>query len=160
MITIKRKQFTLYDQTDNLKRMKDSDILAEKNKQASYLSGTSNVASGAAGGAAKGALIGVGVAGAGALAGSIRRARAARAAKAGVAGAAGKAGKSLLRTKWGAGAAIGGLYFGAKAYQNENQKIQDINAYNRRLRYAQAQARRRELKDWKKNMTQRDGYSY
>ena len=27
--------------------MKDSDILAEKNKQASYLSGTSNVASGA-----------------------------------------------------------------------------------------------------------------
>lgn len=157
MITIKRKQFTLYDQTDNLKRMKDSDILAEKNKQASYLSGTSNVASGAAGGAAKGALIGVGVAGAGALASSIRKARAAKAA---AAGAAGKAGKSLLRTKWGAGAAIGGLYFGAKAYQNENQKIQDVNAYNRRLRYAQAQARRRELKDWKKNMTQRDGYSY
>ena len=157
MITIKRKQFTLYDQTDNLKRMKDSDILAEKNKQASYLSGTSNVASGAAGGAAKGALIGVGVAGAGALASSIRKARAAKAA---AGKAAGKAGRSLLRTKWGAGAAIGGLYFGAKAYQNENQKIQDVNAYNRRLRYAQAQARRRELKDWKKNMTQRDGYSY
>ena len=31
---IKRKLFTKYDDTDNLKRMKDSDILAEKPKQA------------------------------------------------------------------------------------------------------------------------------
>ena len=30
---IKRKLYTKWDETDNLKRMKDSDILAEKNKK-------------------------------------------------------------------------------------------------------------------------------
>ena len=61
------------------------------------------------------------------------------------------AGKGAL-----AGAAIGtavGLYRrGRERSANE--------FYNRRLDYAQRQARRREKADWKANMTQRDGYSY
>ena len=48
---IKRKLFTKYDDTDNLKRMKDSDILAEKPKQAP---GYGSVAGAALGGAALG----------------------------------------------------------------------------------------------------------
>ena len=36
----------------------------------------------------------------------------------------------------------------------------DNEFYNRRLEYAQRQAKRREKADWKSNMTQRDGYSY
>ena len=60
---IKRKLFTKYDDTDNLKRMKDSDILAEKPKQAP---GYGSVAGAALGGAALGGTVGA-VAGAGEL---------------------------------------------------------------------------------------------
>ena len=52
---IKRKLFTKYDDTDNLKRMKDSDILAEKPKQAP---GYGSVAGAALGGAALGGTVG------------------------------------------------------------------------------------------------------
>ena len=33
MIILRSKSFTKYDDTDNLKRMKDSDILAEQEKE-------------------------------------------------------------------------------------------------------------------------------
>ena len=55
---IKRKLFTKYDDTDNLKRMKDSDILAEKPKQAP---GYGSVAGAALGGAALGFLSHLGI---------------------------------------------------------------------------------------------------
>ena len=52
---LKRKSFTKWDDTDNLKRMKDSDILAEeKKKQPGY----GSVMSGSIGGAAVGGVAG------------------------------------------------------------------------------------------------------
>ena len=56
--TLKRKAFTVYDETDNLKRMKDSDILAEKKKEKPSLA-PSVLAAGT--GAAAGGLIGAGI---------------------------------------------------------------------------------------------------
>ena len=51
---LKRKSFTKWDDTDNLKRMKDSDILAEeKKKQPGY----GSVMSGSIGGAAVGGVL-------------------------------------------------------------------------------------------------------
>lgn len=134
---IKRKLFTKYDDTDNLKRMKDSDILAEKPKQAP---GYGNVAGAALGGAAVGGTVG-------ALGGAFRK----------------NTGKSLLGRmgKGGkTGMIIGGVLSGGMALHNRNKQASENEWYNNRLNYAQRQARRREKKDWKTNMTQRDGYSY
>lgn len=130
---IKRKLFTKYDDTDNLKRMKDSDILAEKPKQAP---GYGSVAGAALGGAALGGTVGA------------------------VAGAFGKnkAGRSLQGGK--TGLVVGGLLAGGMALRNRNKQAENNEWYNKRLNYAQRQARRREKQDWKTNMTQRDGYSY
>ena len=135
---IRRKLFTKYDDTDNLKRMKDSDILAEKPKEAP---GYGSVATGALGGAALGATVG-------SVAGAFSK---------------NKAGKGLL-TRMGkggrTGAILGGLVAGGMALHNRNKQAKENEWYNNRLSFAQRQARRREKKDWKTNMTQRDGYSY
>ena len=139
---LKRKSFTKWDDTDNLKRMKDSDILAEeKKKQPGY----GSVMSGSLGGAAVG---GIGAATAGAISGLGKKG--ARIATAG--SRASKLGKL--------GAVGGALLVGGKALKDRNDQAQDNNFYNKRLAYAQRQAIRREKKDWKSNMTQRDGYSY
>lgn len=139
---LKRKSFTKWDDTDNLKRMKDSDILAEeKKKQPGY----GSVMSGSLGGAAVG---GIGAATAGAISGLGKKG--ARIATAG--SRASKLGKL--------GAVGGALLVGGKALKDRNDQAQDNNFYNKRLAYAQRQAVRREKKDWKSNMTQRDGYSY
>lgn len=134
---IKRKLFTRYDDTDNLKRMKDSDILAEKPKQAP---GFGSVALGAASGVAAGSVLGAGM-------GMFKK----------------KPNTSMLgRMGRGAktGAVLGGLAMGAMALRNRSKQQEENEWYNNRLNYAQRQARRREKKDWKTNMTQRDGYSY
>lgn len=135
---IKRKLFTKYDDTDNLKRMKDSDILAEKPKQAP---GYASVATGALGGAALGGTIG-------SIAGAFSKR---------------KTGSSLL-TRMGKGGRtgiiLGGLATGGLALHNRNKQAKENEWYNNRLNFAQRQARRREKRDWKTNMTQRDGYSY
>ena len=141
---LKRKSFTKWDDTDNLKRMKDSDILAEeKKKQPGY----GSVMSGSVGGAAVGGITG-------AIAG-------------GLSGLGlGKKGAIIATTgssasKLGKLGAVGGaLLMGGKALKDRNDQAQDNNFYNKRLAYAQRQAIRREKKDWKSNMTQRDGYSY
>jgi hypothetical protein len=139
---LKRKSFTKWDETDNLKRMKDSDILAEqKKKQPGY----GSVMSGSLGGAAVGGIAG---AAAGGLSGLGKKG--ARIATAGA--RASKLGKL--------GAVGGALLVGGKALKDRNDQAQDNNFYNKRLAYAQRQAVRREKKDWKSNMTQRDGYSY
>ena len=138
---IKRKSFTKWDETDNLKRMKDSDILAEqKKKQPGY----SGVVQGSLGGAVVGGS-------AGAVAGGIRSLFN-KGARSNWARNAGKLGKL--------GAVGGALLVGGKALKDRNDQAQDNNFYNKRLAYAQRQAVRREKKDWKSNMTQRDGYSY
>mgnify|MGYP000096001131 CR=1 FL=1 len=82
-----------------------------------------------------------------------------------VAGAFGKnkAGRSLLGRmgKGGkTGLVVGGLLAGGMALRNRNKQAENNEWYNKRLNYAQRQARRREKQDWKTNMTQRDGYSY
>lgn len=139
---LKRKSFTKWDDTDNLKRMKDSDILAEeKKKQPGY----GSVMSGSVGGAAVGGITG---AVAGGLSGLGKKG--ARIATAG----------SRASNLGKLGAVGGALLMGGKALKDRNDQAQDNNFYNKRLAYAQRQAIRREKKDWKSNMTQRDGYSY
>ena len=135
---LKRKTFTKYDDTDNLKRMKDSDILAEKKRQPE----TTNshlAAAGLAGGLAGGAIGAVGK-------------FAAKSSKGQRWKMAGKGGKY--------GALIGaGIGLATMASKRSQEKAEN-SWYNDRLEYAQRQARRREKADWKANMTQRDGYSY
>ena len=139
---LKRKSFTKWDETDNLKRMKDSDILAEeKKKQPGY----GSVMSGSVGGAAVGGIAG---AVAGGLSGLGKKG--ARIATAG----------SRASNLGKLGAVGGARLIGGKALKDRNDQAQDNNFYNKRLAYAQRQAIRREKKDWKSNMTQRDGYSY
>ena len=136
---IKRKLYTRYDDTDRLKQMRDSDILAEKKKQAP---GYGQLASATAAGVVAGGVAG-GVFG----------------------GARGllKSGGSMIKgaNRFGKiGAVLGGTAAGIMAYNARNKEVKDNKFYNDRLAYAQKQARRREKKDWKQNMTQREGYTY
>lgn len=139
MIKFRQKVFTQWDDTDRLKRMKDSDILAEKKRQApglGYVAGTAAV--GAAAGGTAGGIVGAFT-------------------KNTVKGST--IGSKMIR---GArrGAILGGLALGGKALYDRNKAKKANQFYNNRLEYAQRQAIRRERKDWKSNMTQRDGYSY
>lgn len=138
---LKRKIYSQYDDTDNLKKMKDSDILAEKKKKpetssARYIS--SGLSAGLAG-AGLGAAVGI-ARGKGHI---FKGSRWAKAPKHGAVGLAAGAGLGLL------------------SVASKRSKERADNAfYNDRLEYAQRQARRREKADWKSNMTQREGYSY
>lgn len=136
---LKRKLFTQWDDTDNLKRMKDSDILAEKKRRAS----AAPIAKGTGFGAAVGGAIG-GLSGAllGLKGGGLK-----------------SAGKGLAVGST-AGAMAGGALGGAAGTFKTAKEANANRFYNRRLDYAQRQAIRREKKDWKSNMTQREGYSY
>lgn len=140
MMIIKRKVFTIYDDTDNLKRMKDSDILAEKKKKNPVSLGT------VAGTAAAGALAG---GAAGSVIGGFTKNRVAGSSFLSKMGRGGK--KGLI---------YGGLLAGGAAVLNRSKHSKDNQFYNERLEYAQRQAKRRERKDWKANMTQREGYSF
>ena len=133
--TIKRKLYTRYDETDTLKRMKDSDILAEQKKEAP---GYSDAVSKTVGGAVVGGALGAGL------------------------GLAKKGGSRVANMgKYGKLGAMGvGLGAGLMALNKRDKEAADRNFYNKRLAYAQRQAKRREKIDWKSNMTQRDGYSY
>lgn len=128
---LKRKIFTKYDDTDALKRMNDADILAEKKKKPSMTTGR------IAANTAVGAGVGAGI---GAMVGGLSK------------GGFKKGGKygALI----GAGTSLVG------SLMKRNKQNKDNQFYNNRLDYAQRQARRREKKDWKQNMTQREGYSY
>lgn len=138
MIIFKEKQFTKWDNTDQLKKMRDSDILAEKKKKGTLGDTAMKAGAGAAVGGTVGSIIG------------------------GVAGLT-KGGKGFVKgMKSGAkaGALLGGAGLGTAAAVQNSKKQKDINFYNNRLEYAQRQAGRRERADWKTNMTQRDGYTY
>ena len=139
---LKRVSFSMYDETDALKRMKDSDILAEQKKSSPGYGGVlSSAASGAiiggTAGLAAGAMKGLGTKGA-------------RIASAGA--------KAAKYGKWGA--VLGGVGMGVAAMNKRNKQAEETNFYNKRLKYAQRQAQRREKADWKSNMTQREGYSF
>lgn len=136
---LKRKNFTVYDETDELKRMKDSDILAERKKNApGYGSAALQAGTSALTGAALAAGYGLLTKGRGGARFNMNRAG--RLAKTG---------------------AIVGLSVGAiKGLNARKQEAREVKQYNNRLDYAQRQAARREKKDWTANMTQRDGYSY
>lgn len=139
IIRVKRKLYTQYDDTDRLKQMKDSDILAEKKKKGP---GYGQVAGAAGAGVVAGGVVG-GLTG----------------------GAAGlfRKGGSMVRgaSKYGkAGMLIGGTIAAGVALHKRNKEAKGTQFYNDRLEYAQRQARRREKKDWKTNMTQREGYTY
>lgn len=146
---LKRKLFTRWDETDRLKQMTDSDILAEKKKKQNI--GSNIVDTGMAAG--KTALTGLGVgAGIGAASGFLGKASGFGSRMSGV-------GKGMM--KWGKRGAIAGAVIGAGSMIGKQmKKANDNEFYNDRLEYAQNQARRREKKDWKQNMTQRDGYTY
>ena len=144
-----RKTFTKWDQTDNIKRMKDSDILAEKERSAYNLGD-------AASSAVTGALVG-GTLAAG-LGGTINTGRV---ITKGITkpGVLAEAGKSVMR--YGKrGAMIGGAVGLGHYFLKNKDKAEENRFYNRRLRYAKEQAERREARDWRTNNTQRDGYSY
>lgn len=145
---IKRKLFTKFDETDRLKEMRDSDILAErKKKTGGWGNVVGNTIAGAGIGGAASAALGAGVVG-----GMAIRNRSA----AGL-------GKNLLNAskKAGiAGAVAGGVLAGGLALRKRNKKARDNKFYNDRLEYAQRQAQRRERKNWKNTMTQREDYTY
>lgn len=133
---LKRKFYTQWDETDNLKRMKDADILAEKKKDVT--NGKSIARAGITG-----AVLGSGVGG---ILGGFSKANGSIASKMG----AGAKGGALI----GAGIGAGLSYLRGRKQSKENE------FYNSRLGYAKRQAARRERKDWKGNMINRDGYSY
>ena len=136
---LKRKLYTKWDDTDRLKQMRDSDILAEKKKKAP---GYGQVAAAAGAGVVAGCVVG-GLTG-------------------GTAGLFRKGGSMLKGAgRFGkAGAVIGGAIAGGLAMRQRSKAAKDNQFYNDRLEYAQRQAIRREKKDWKQNMTQTDGYTY
>ena len=141
-IIFKRKTFaipsatTRYDETDNLKRMKDSDILAADKKRADG-SGFKNTIRDTAVGLGTGALIGA------------------------ASGLLAKKNKwNKIQRRGRQGAILGGLIMATAALKKNRADSENRDFYNRRLAFAQRQARRREAMDWNANMTQRDGYSY
>lgn len=149
MIKFRQKIYTRYDMTDRLKQMRDSDILAEKEKEkisSREATGGVSVGGALAGGAIAGGLLSAGknymkggkgwFKGRGAMKGAL------------VAGGL-AAGYNALK----------GMTSGDKAKEAE-QYNKDVDFYNKRLREAQKQARRREATDWKNNMTNREGYTY
>lgn len=146
MYILRRKLYTLYDDTDALKRMKDSDILAEeKRKNPGYGESALSAAMGAGVGAGIGATLNSGIKAWGTK---------------GTEKSAIEAAKKGFKSGGKVGALVGGTIAGLSALNKRRGQISDNNTYNKRLSYAQKQAMRREKVDWKNNMTQRDGYSY
>lgn len=145
---LKRKTYTVYDDTDNLKRLNDADILAERKKSAP---GWGSVISQTLGGALMGATAAAGYKGIKGLA----EGQSTKDILSSIRGTNGKGGLTL-----GRGALLGGLFMGIKALNNRNKVARANEYYNDRLAYAQRQALRRERQDFRANMTRRDGYSY
>lgn len=133
--------YTKYDDVDRLREMTDSDILAEKKREVPSF--TSAVLPKAVAGGLIGA-VGLGTARA------IRKATSSN--------AAGNRWNTFWKSgRTGArrGALLGALALGTMAYKQREKERDDNEFYNSRLNYAQYQARRREHKDWKQNMTSR-----
>lgn len=132
---IKRKLYSKYDETDEIKKMKDSDILDAKEKKIDKTERARRTLLNTGKKAMIGTMAGLGL-------GLLKKDKS-------------NLGKYV---KWGAGI---GAATGLTQSSIENKKeAEDNEFYNDRLRYAQKHARRRERSDWRNNMTQREGYSY
>lgn len=133
MLVFRIKNYTQWDETDNLKRSRDSDILAAQKKKTTDW-----------GKVGKSSLVGAGI---GAVAnnamGFFNK---------------GFRGLGMGRTKWGA--AIGGALGAGIGYASQGKQRSEANFYNNRLEYAQRQAKNREQRDWRNQMTRREDYSY
>jgi hypothetical protein len=150
MIKYRQKVYTRYDMTDRLKQMRDSDILAEKEKEKmSEREATGGVSVG------KAALGGAAIAGvASGLNNYMKGAKLGFGKRAAVKGA-------LLGTGLSMGYnALRGMTTSKEKRQEVQRYNEDVDFYNKRLREAQKQAKRREAVDWKNNMTNREGYTY
>ena len=153
MIVLRQKSFTRWDETDKLKREKDSDILAEEEKKKP---GMGKVVSSAIGAGVGGAALGGGV-----HAGSYvtkklakKGSKVERAAKKVL-----KTGNFKKKVLVGAGLTAGTATLGA--LKKRHKEVEDVDHYNKRLKYAKKQALRREGKDWRTNMTGgREEYTY
>jgi len=151
MKILRQKSFTQWDETDNLKRAKDSDILAEQEKKKP---GYGNVALAAGTGAVTGAAA---LAGTGMLKGAMLKKKYGGGFKGAMKGIASR----NYKARGIAGAAIGAGVAGLGALKARKKKADEVQFYNDRLGYAKRQSLRRERKDWKHNMTNgREEYSY
>ena len=130
------KGVTKYDRSDNFKRMNDADILAEKKRSnaRSYINSAKAGGLGAVIGSGLGAGLGLAV------------------------GRKGNYGRTVKKLA-GAGAALGALASGGGKLAATHKEREENRFVNRRLKYAQTQAKRREGRDWVSN-NHREGYSY
>lgn len=131
MIKFREKQYTVYDQTDQLKQMKDSDIIAQKKKSNWGLRGQ-NLHDTAMG-------VGIG---------------------AGIGSVIGTFGKKGIWKGGKYGAILGGTIAGGISLAQTRQQKKDNNFYNDRLDFAKRHALRRERADWRNNNLNREGYTY
>ena len=134
MIVFKEKLYTRWDDTDSLKKMRDSDILAEKEKKGTHGDTALKTAAGLASGGLLGSVLG-----------SILGVR--------------RGFKGIARG-FKVGGRRGAILAGTLAALSNSKKQSEVDFYNERLRYAKRQALRREKADWKSNMTGREGYTY
>lgn len=135
---IRFKTFSKYDETDRLKRMKDSDILAEEYKKTPGVSlkeVTRDLVSGAV------------------LGGAVGKINEMTGNKLG-----------LSDTDWRStakhGAIAAGVYDVLKDTYRKHKDGDEVDYYNKRLRKAKKNAKRREKSDWINNTLNREGYTY
>ena len=138
MKIIRYKTFSKYDETDRIKKMKDSDILAEEYRETPKV-GLKEATRDLATGAIVGSLIG-----------KVNELSGNR--------------LGLSSTDWREagkkGAILGGLYSIAKDLYRKHKYGEEVEFYNKRLRQAKKNARRREKSDWLNNTLNREGYTY
>jgi len=138
MLVIQRN-FTKYDDSDEIKRLSDSDILAAKKKSnlSSYVKAARDLITSGAIGAVSGTALTMilskklGI--------SVKEAA--------------KVGALVGSTS---GAAIGTV----RSLKKSEEERESNRRYNKRLDEAKYQADRREKKDWQNQLTGRDNYSY
>lgn len=138
MKVIRFKTFSKYDETDRLKKMKDSDILEENFKETPGVSLKE-----AARNVLTGALVGGTVGKINELTGNKL---------------------NLSDTDWKntlkKGAVAGGIYAIGKDLYRKSAEGDEVDFYNKRLRQAKKNAKRREKSDWINNTLNREGYTY
>ena len=178
-VSITEKSFTQWDQTDQLKRMNDADILAEQKRETSSLKlgksmggamvgatvgGVAGKALGNATGmklGGKGALAGAAIGG---MAGMDKQTRDKTLIGSGLGAAAGL-GLGILTKKPNLykaarnGALIGGTAGVISGVASNNKQNKENQFFNDRLEYAKSKALKREQADWKNNMNNREGYT-
>ena len=138
MKILRFKTFSKYDETDRIKKMKDSDILAEeyqKTPGVSLKEVTKDLTTGAV---------------VGGIVGKINE----------LSGNRLRLGSTDWKDSARNGAIIAGLYDILKDTYRKHKYGDDVDFYNKRLRQAKRNAKRREKSDWLNNTLNREGYTY